>query len=69
MNTPDASAEEALTAARPASSRPKVLVEVASGGGAAVVVALADTGATTSLITRGIAERIRLIVRNSSFTS
>ena len=41
-------------------------MEVASGGGAVVVVALADTGATTSLITRGVSERIRLIVKNSN---
>ena len=31
-----------------------------------MVVALADTGATTSLITRGVSERIRLIVKNSN---
>ena len=30
-----------------------------------MVVALADTGASTSLITRGVAKRVRLIVRES----
>ena len=63
--TPKASAKAALTADRPAGSRRKVLVEVYSGGGTAVMVALADTGASTSLITRGVAERIRVIIRES----
>ena len=65
VKTKEAAAEGALTAARPVSDRPRVLVELTSGGGAAVLVALADTGASTSLITRGVAERIRLIVRDS----
>ena len=30
-----------------------------------MVVALADTGASTSLVTRGVAERIWLVVRGS----
>ena len=64
VDTHDVSAEKAFTAARLASGQPKVLVELASGGGAAVVVALADTGATTSLINRGVAESIKLNVRN-----
>ena len=63
MSTSDASADAALTAYRPVTGRPIVLVEVASGGGAVVVVALADTGASTSLVTRGVAERIRLVIR------
>ena len=40
-------------------------MEVASSTASAVVVALADTGASTTLVTRGVAERIRLAVRDS----
>ena len=60
-----ASSDAALTADRAASSRPKVLVEVASSVASAVVVALADTGASTTLVTRGVAERIGLVIKGS----
>ena len=55
----------ALTADRAASGRPKLLVEVASSMASAVVVALADTGASTTLVTRGVADKIRLAIRDS----
>ena len=31
----------------------------------AVIVALADTGASTTLVTRSVAERIRLVIKDS----
>ena len=40
-------------------------MQVASNTASAVVVALADTGTSTTLITRGVAERIRLAIRDS----
>ena len=55
----------AVTADRAASSRPKLLVEVASSVASTVIVALADTGASTTLVTRAVAERIRLVIRDS----
>ena len=55
--------DAAITADRAASSRPKVLVEVMSNVASAVIVALADTGASTTLVTRAVAERIRLVIR------
>ena len=55
----------ALTADRAASGRPKLLMEVLSSVASAVVVALADTGASTTLVSRGVAERIRLVIRDS----
>ena len=44
-----------------------MLVEVSAvnGGGAGTLVALADTGASTSLLTRESADRIRLFVREA----
>ena len=64
---PETSPEDALTASVVTAERPRLLVEVSSpsGGGSAIVVALADTGATTSLITRESASRIRLCVREA----
>ena len=40
-------------------------MEVASSVASAVIVALADTGASTSLVTRSVAERIRLVIKDS----
>ena len=54
-----------ITADRATSSRPNLLVEVASSVASAVIVALADTGASTSLVTKAVAERIRLVVKDS----
>ena len=65
VKTAEAAAEGAFTATRPVSDILKVLVKVTSGEGAPLLVALADRGASTSLITRGVAERISLIVRDS----
>ena len=65
VKTAEAAAEGAFTATRPVSDRLKVLVKVTSGEGAPLLVALADRGASASLITRGVAERISLIVRDS----
>ena len=44
-----------------------MFVEVSSvnGGGAAILVALADTGASTSLLTKDSADRIRLCINDS----
>ena len=43
----------AITADREVSGRPKLLLEVASSVVSVMVVALADTGASTTLVTRG----------------
>ena len=55
----------ALTAVASSSNRPKLLLEVASSTASAVVVALADTGASTTLITKVVADRITLSIRDT----
>ena len=41
-------------------------VSSVNGGGAAILVALADTGASTSLLTKDSADRIRLCINDSA---
>ena len=55
----------ALTADGASSIRPKLLLEVASSTTSTLVVALADTGASTTLVTRGVADRIKLAIRDT----
>ncbi len=48
--------------------RPRLLVEIStkkSGGRTAVLVALADSGATTTLVTKQAADRVRLCIRQA----
>ena len=40
-------------------------MEVASSEASVIIVALADTGASTTLLTRSVAERIRLVIKDS----
>ena len=54
------------------SDRPRLTVEIStrkSGGGTAVLVALADTGVTTSFLTRESTDRVRLCISETDIAA